>query len=119
MSYRRNSFDPSASRPDPLAPPARPYDGRQWVGIAVGIVGLFLTLLWFADRFGGWGSAAAIPGPALMLVAFGASFMVCYRRADLPGRARAGDRQLWEWWLGLVMALCGAAIAALELAADA
>ena len=49
-SYRQHWFDPNA--PEPAAPPARPYNWVQWLGIALGSAGVLLALAGLAATFG-------------------------------------------------------------------
>ena len=73
MTYRESSFDPNAGGDH--GPPTRPFNWVQWTGVALGLIGIAIDLVYLGGRAGvipkyldepGIGIALPLVGVALL-----------------------------------------------------
>ena len=100
--YRNSSYNPEAGMR--LGPPLRPYNGWQWLGVALTVVGAAVDLVFLASYFGWISPLLDQPSGAPLLVLGGIGLMHSRREAipdPAPELAPARRR-----WMIITLTLC-------------
>ena len=110
MGYRQHSFDPNAYE-QPGAP-LRPYNWVQWTGLALGGVGLVLTVLQVAGQLGWVPPWLDRSPPVFVLLVLGAVLFNSRREpSTLAGPEQlAKNRRLLVITVAICAAILGAAL---------
>jgi hypothetical protein len=107
-SYRQHSYDPNSyERP---GKPLRPYNWVQWIGVAIGSLGVIGCLLYLADKIGWIDLGLKEPGSFIALPMIGLVLINSRREPGTPMTSEQIARQRKIAFIGLGVALVAAAI---------
>ena len=106
--YRdRSGFDPMAG--GSYGPPLRPYNWVQWVGVAIGLLGIAIILVYLGGRVGVIPTLLDSPSPGFALPMIGA-MLVNSRRQEVPLSPETKRRNTIVLAIGLAVCVAAAAL---------
>ena len=91
--YRQHSFDPNAGVRE-QGPPVRPYNWVQWTGVAIGLVGVAIDLVYLGGSLGMIPKLLDSPSVGISLPLIGAALINSRRQPGEPLTAERKRRAL-------------------------
>jgi len=109
MSYRQSSYEPN--RWEPQGPPARPYNGVQWTGVAIAVFGAAGCVYYLLGKAGLVPKLLDDATPFAVLPIIGATLVSSRRQSISPEQAaRQRRRALIVAAVALAAVIVGLAI---------